>query len=422
MGVCGNRSEVWEQKRQLANLTAAKVKVLRDPGRHADGSIPGLYFFVNNKGYRSWVQRIVDPTTGKRRDVGLGSYPEIALSKAREYAGDNRRRVAEGTSPLSIRERRKSSKPKRIRNQVKPTVPTFEEMARAFHDENRDSRWSNEKNRRNWLNRAEKYLFPAIGDMLVDQIAPAHLLNIIVPLRTSGKAETSKRLTIICRQTLGRAVAYGLVTVNVANGLGYGLPPVPPTVNHMRALPYSEVADALDTIDGSQAHLGTKLAIRFMVLTAARGGEVRGARWSEIDLDSAVWAIPAFRMKQRRDHVIPLSRQAVEVLNAAWELSWSSEYVFPSVMNDGRPLSENAFPKLFRELEIPAVPHGLRTSFRTWASEKSGASWAAVELSLSHNVGDSATAAYFRTELLSERRKLMQDWADLIAESSTAKV
>ena len=403
------------------NLTAAKIKALRDPGRHPDGSIPGLYFFVNQKGSRSWVQRIVDPTTSKRRDVGLGSYPEINLSKAREFAGDNRRRVAEGTAPLSIRERRKASNPKRTRQRAKPAVPTFEDMARAFHSENSDSRWSNEKNRRNWLNRSEKYLFPVIGDMPVDQIAPAHLLNIIVPLRTSGKSETAKRLTIICRQTLGRAVAYGLVPINVADGLRYGIPPAPQKVNHMRALPYSEVADALVKVDASSAYLATKLAIRFMALTAARGGEVRGALWREIDLDSTppVWTIPASRMKQRRDHVIPLSSQAVEVLTVVWQLSWDSEFIFPSVMSNGRPLSENAFPKLFKELGIGAVPHGLRTSFRTWAAEHSGASWAAIEMSLSHSVGDAVTAAYFRTELLEERAQLMQGWGDYLGGSVT---
>ena len=395
----------------MANLSATRVKNLKDAGRYGDGA--GLYLSISKAGTRSWVQRI--QVNGRRRDLGLGRYPDVTLAAARDRARENRQRVADGKDPIGGRDFGKPEKPKTPKT-PQPTFPTFESEARAFHEENRNSRWSNPKNVANWLNRAERYWFPAIGNLPINKVDTVHLLDVLVTLQES-KPETAKRLKVIARQVFGRSLARGLVKTNPADSLAYGLPPRGRAVSHMRALHYSDVADALERIDDSQAYEATKAAVRFMALTGSRGAEVRGARWSEIDVDGRLWRVPSQRMKQRREHVIPMSNQALAVLDAAREWSWSSEFVFPSMMNDGRALSENAMPKLFKELGIGCVPHGLRTSFRVWAAEQSSASWAAIEMSLGHNVGNAVEQAYFRSDLLDQRRELLQAWGDFLDRS-----
>ena len=393
----------------MANLSATRVKNLKDAGRYGDGA--GLYLSISKAGTRSWVQRI--QVNRRRRDLGLGRYPDVTLAAARDRARENRQRVADGNDPIGGREFGKPEKPKTPKTPQQPTFPTFESEARAFHTENAGARWTNPKNVANWLNRAEKYWFPAIGNLPINKVDTVHLLDVLVLLQET-KPETAKRLKVIARQVFGRSLARGLVKTNPADSLAYGLPPRGRAVSHMRALHYSDVADALERIDDSQAYEATKAAVRFMTLTATRGAETRGARWSEIDVDGRLWRIPAERMKQRREHVIPLSNQALAVLDAAREWSWSSEFVFPSMMNDGKPLSANTMAKLFKELEIGAVPHGLRTSFRVWAAECSSASWAAIELSLGHAVGNAVEQAYFRSDLLDQRRELLEQWADYL--------
>ena len=374
----------------MARLSVSRIRTLTEPGRYGDGE--GLYLNVSKAGTQSWVQRIVDPVGGKRRDIGLGSFPTVTLANARELAAENRKLAAEGKAPVSAKDRRTASLKVTT---PRPSKPTFRAEAMAFHAENAGARWTNQKNIKNWLNRAEKYLFPVLGDTPIDRIDSVDVLNILVPLQTT-KPETAKRLRVILRQVFSRAQARGLVSVNPAGeAISGGLPPRPRGVSHMRALPYSEVSDALAKVDASGAYMATKLGIRLMALTASRGAEVRFARWSEFDLDAALWVIPAERMKAGRDHRVTLSTHAVEVLRRAEALSWDSEWVFPSGSNPGKPLSENSFPKLFKELEIGAVPHGLRTSFKVWAEEQSGASWAAIELSLAHTVGNSTERRTF---------------------------
>ena len=389
------------------SLSPTKVKSLKESGRYGDGD--GLYLNIAAGGSKSWVQRIV--VEGSRRDVGLGGYPDIGLAKAREWSAENRQRVAEGKSPLSAKDRRDAAIGAR-----KPKVdkPTFRSEALAFHAENAGARWTNRKNITAWLQRAESYLFPAFGDKPIDSITNADVLDVLTPLQTT-KGETATRVRVIMRQTFGRAQARGLITRNPAgDGINGGLPPRAPA-KHMKALHYSKLSEALSLIDAGDAYLGTKLAIRFMVLSAVRGAEARGARWAEIDLEGATWTIPADRMKMGRPHVVPLSRQALEVLGQAEALSGDCEWVFPGKQLPARPLSDNTFGKLFRDMGVGCNPHGCRSSFRDWTAECSSASWAAVELSLAHSVGSSVERAYFRSNLLDQRRELMQSWGDYLA-------
>ena len=388
----------------MSKLSATKVRSLKAPGRYTDGA--GLYLNIAKGGSKSWVQRII--VDGKRRDLGLGSYPVVSLARARELTLDNKRLVSDGKTPLSARKRAAT------RRRVRAGKPTFEALAREFHAANAGTRWTHPKNVKAWIQRAERYLFPAFGDTPIDRIETPDILDVLVPLQTT-KPEIGVRLRVILRQTFSYAQARGLIRHNpAAEAVAGGLPPRPRAGN-MKALHYAEVSAALAAIGASKAYMGTKLAFRFMALTATRGTETRGAVWSEIDLDTGLWTIPSERMKMSRAHVVPLSKQALTILESARALSDDSQYVFPSVTNPDKPLSDNTFSKMTRDLGLGFNPHGLRSSFRDWTAECSSASWAAVELSLAHSVGSSVERAYFRSDLIEQRRELMQEWADFLS-------
>ena len=183
---------------------------------------------------------------------------------------------------------------------------------------------------------------------------------------------------------------------------------------HHRALPYADVPAALRKVRLSPSHTLTRLAFEFMVLTVSRAGEVRHAEWSEIDFESATWIVPAARMKARKEHRVPLTDKALEILRDAWDLTGGEGLIFPA-KRSGAALTDMAFNVLLRRLEVDAVPHGFRSSFRDWAAEQSGASWAVCESALAHNVGNGVEQAYMRSDLFEQRRQLMQQWADFLA-------
>ena len=211
------------------------------------------------------------------------------------------------------------------------------------------------------------------------------------------------------------AVAQGHRQDNPAgDALGAALPKHSIVKKHHRALPYAEVADAIATVRASRAHWATVAAIEYLVLTASRSGEVRKARWDEVDLETATWTVPADRMKMQREHRVPLSERALQILAEASEWADGSGLVFPSVT--GRPLSDNTLSKLLREQGISAVVHGFRSSFRDWCAECSNAPREVSELALAHVNSDRVEAAYMRTDLFERRRALMQSWADYISE------
>ena len=184
---------------------------------------------------------------------------------------------------------------------------------------------------------------------------------------------------------------------------------------HHRALPYQDVPAAIRKVRLSNARPLMRLCFEFLVLTASRSGEVRNAEWSEIDWEQATWTVPAERIKARREHRVPLSSQAVALLQGAWELSGTGQYVFPGPRSGG-PISDMGLTQLLRREQVDCVPHGFRSSFRDWAAEQSGASWAVCESALAHSVGNSVEASYMRSDLLDQRRGLMQQWADYLAE------
>lgn len=372
----------------MGKLTATKCKAITKPGLHGDGG--GLYLRVAAGGSRQWVHRLT--IDGKRRDLGLGGFPAVTLAKARTMADANRAAVAEGRDPLAERQR--------------ATVPTFETAARTLHEINL-GRWRPGKHTTQWLSALERHAFPLIGGMPVDRIGREDVLRVLTPIWAS-KPELARRVRQRIRNTLSWAQAHGFVEHNYAGEIIDGaLPAMPAIKAHMRAIPYRDVADTMKRIDATKAGMATKACFRFLILTAARSGEARGATWAEIDLEAATWTVPGERMKQGKAHRVPLSDAALAVLRDVRPLSGGDGLVFPGVR--GGMLSENTLSKLCREYGIAGTPHGMRSAFRDWCAE-TGKPRELAEAALSHTVGG-VEGAYFRSDLIEQRRGLMQAWA-----------
>ena len=279
----------------------------------------------------------------------------------------------------------------------------------------RQPRWRNKHAANEWLASLERYAFASIGEVPLQRIERSDIIAVLSPIWTT-KPETARRVRQRIRKVMQYGMAHGWVETNPAGeAIDGALPSMPKVKNHQRALPYSEVPAALDKVAQTQASEASKLCLRFLVLTAVRSGEARGARWAEIDLESATWAIPAKRMKANGEHRVPLSRQALDTLEAAETLDDGSGRVFPSPLRRGEPLSWQALLKLLRTYELDTTVHGFRSAFKTWCIEQTATPWAVGEAALAHVVGNSVEAAYVRTDLFDQRRHLMQDWANYVA-------
>ena len=400
----GSLSELWESRGEGMNrLTVTQARALKKQGMYrAD---PTLYLNVAPGGSKSWIQRLT--IRGKRHDIGLGSFELVTMAEARDKAFRNRRLVQAGGNPLV--EKRKAR------------VPTFRESAEATFEANRP-RWRNAKVAANWLQQMEKHVFPRIGDRPVDQIGRDEVLSILTPLWTA-KPEIARKLRQRIRATLRWAEAHGYVLTNVAGeSIDGALPRQPAVRQHFRALPYREIGDALAIVDAGKASLAAKLALRFVVLTACRSGEVRLAEWSEVDLEAATWTIPGSRMKSGAEHRVPLGDAAAEVLEHARPLSGGRDLVFPSPRSPNRPLSDMSLTKVLRTtgLAEKTVVHGLRSSFRDWCAD-TGKPRELAESALAHTVGG-VEGAYFRSDVFERRRVLMQAWADFVTGRTGAVV
>ena len=375
-------------------LTAAQAKSFNEKGKYrAD---VGLYLVVGVGTSKSWIQRVT--ILGKRRDIGLGSFPAVSLAQARKRAAENRASVAEGRDP-TVKE-------------VKVVIPTFREAAYKAHEVNLP-RWKNRKHAQAWIRTLEEHAFPVIGDKPIDSIRVVDVLDVLTPI-WAVIPETARRVRQRMRTVFKWAMAHDFIELNPAGeAIDGALPPMRRIVNgHMKALPYQKVPDAIRKIRSSEAWLATKLAFEFLILTACRSGEVRSAMWSEIDVGARLWTIPAERMKAGKEHRVPLSNTAIALLKEAREFEDSTGLVFPSPQ--GKMLSDNALSLRARKDKLGAVPHGFRSSFRDWAAECTPASHAAMELSLAHNVGSEVERSYARSDLLEQRRELMEAWADYL--------
>ncbi len=380
-------------------LSATFVRTVSMPGRYGDGhGGHGLSLLVKRAACgglaKSWALAI--RPNGRTTSVGLGGYPIVTLAMARERALENARTVAEGRDP-------------RRRAQRAPTFAQACETVIAIHAAN----WKGGKNERQWRASLRDYAMPKLARKRVDAITTADVMAALLPI-WSTKRQTARRV----RQRIGAvmkwAVAQGHREDNPAgDAISAALPNNRVPAKHQRALPHAEVGAALARVRESGAYLGTKLAFEFLVLTASRSGEVRQARWEEIDRDGAVWTIPGERMKTGREHRVPLPPRALEVLDEAARLFDGDGLVFPSPT--GRVLNHSTMTKLLGDLGIDAVPHGFRSSFRDWAAECTDAPREVCELALAHVNSDRVEAAYRRTDLFERRRDLMGTWADYIA-------
>ena len=352
-------------------------------------------------GTKCWVQRVV--ILGKRCDIGLGGWPLVSLAEASETAFQNRRTIRSGGDPLAEKRKRRLK------------VPTFREAAEATFEANAP-RLRTAKATRAWMAHLDRHAFPILGNMRVDRIAREDVLRVLTPI-WSTKPETARKLRQRIRATLKWAQAHGHVEVNAAGeAIDGALPTMPAVKAHLRALPYTEVADALATVEASRASLAAKLAFWFVVLTACRSGEARVATWNEINLQAKDWRIHTTHTKSThgQEHRVPLPDAAMAVLQRALPLRDDSNLIFPSPVRQGHPLSDMALTKLLRDTGLAdrATVHGFRSTFRDWCAE-TGKSRELAEAALAHAV-PGVEGAYFRSDLFERRRRLMANWAQFL--------
>ena len=374
-------------------LSASFVKTVREPGRYGDGrGSYGLSLLVKNQTNgrlsKSWSQRI--RINGKLTNIGLGAYPLVSLADARQKCLENAQNNARGVNP-------------------RQGIPTYEEAAENVLQLNMEGWKDKRKSETLWRQSMADYVLPVIGSMPVNLIHPHHVLECLIPNWTS-KHETMRKTRQRIRSVFTWAEAKGYITSNSAGDvLNALLPKVNKKTVHHKSLHYSQLGDALDSLQASNEYPATKACLQFIALTACRSGEARLASWNEINCTDKVWTIPAVRTKTGKDHSVPLSDQAMAILESVKD---GSDLVFPSAQ--GKALTDNAISVMVKKQSGKFVPHGLRASFRDWCSE-TGASRELAEISLGHNFGSQVEAAYKRSTLLEQRRPLMQAWADAIS-------
>lgn len=389
-------------------LTAVTVRNAK-PGRHADGN--GLYLEVDESGARRWLLRIM--VQGRRRDIGLGSTSLVSLAEARDTAIAMRKVARAGGDPLAERQ-------KALR-----VVPTFETAARTCHTEHKDS-WKNGKHADQWFTTLETYAFPVIGTMTVDKIGTPEVRDVLLPIWLE-KPETARRV----RQRIGTVLDWATTKAfregeNPVRSVAKGLPKQKDAAEHFAALAYDDVPAFLTKLRATdQTGPVVKLAMEFLILTAVRSGEMRGAVWREIDTEAKLWTIPAERMKAGKPHVVPLAPRAVELLEAARKLARKPDdldaLVFEGSKPD-KPMSDMTLTMVLRRMKIEATAHGFRSAFRDWTAETTNTPSDVAEMALAHTIKNKVEAAYRRGDLLEKRRVLMKLWADFCQGATGAVV
>ena len=387
-------------------LSALQVKNAK-PGAYTDGG--GLTLRVKPNGRKSWVLRLT--VDGRRRNLGLGRYPGVSLKAAREQAEELRRATRHGQDPAGY------LKARRTGPVAETEIPTFAEAAERVVNL-RAPTWSSARHATQWRESLRLYALPSLGDRRVDDIETADVLAILEPIWTS-KAETAGRVRQRMATIFDYCLAAGWLDQNPCNGaVKAALPRRTRQRRHHPALPYDEIAEALGAIREAVGHEDTKLALEFLILTAARAGEVRHATWDMIDFKNEQWIVPAEKMKMRRPHRVPLSRQALAILKTARKRTGGKGLIFPSNRKKGQPFSNMAFAMLLRRAGYGHVTtHGFRATFRTWALEQTDAPWAVAEAALAHNLGGGEVMAYVRSDLIERRQKLMQQWGSFVSDA-----
>ena len=380
----------------MANMTAARAKALTKPGRYGAGG--GLYLRV--RATKVWVQRIT--VNGVRRDITIGPFDLVPLAEARMVALQNRRVLWEGKDPIA--ERRRGG------------VPTFREAAERTLAERR-ANWRGERHARAWERTLERYVFPMLGAMRVDAVRGDDVLRVLFHEDLwNRKPTTAQRVRQQIRTVLGWAQAREFVERNAAGeAIDGALPKRRRRAKSHRALPHAEVRELLAKVEESRSRAAVRLCLRFLILTAARSGEARGARWSEIDVEGRSWTVPGERMKAGKEHRVPLSPQAVAILGRARGLRSRKgcDLVFPGRSGE-RELKDMALTNALWSAGVGerATVHGFRSTFSDWSAERGNAPMLA-EAALAHTV-QGVEGAYRRTDLFEERRPVMDAWGEYV--------
>ncbi len=378
-------------------LSARKADTV-GPGRHSDGR--GLFLYVKPSGARSWVLRY--QVHGRRRDLGLGPYPDVSLAMARDRAMEARRLIAEGEDPIA---KKQQAKPK-----------TFREAALELIESKRPG-WKNAKHAAQWTATLDAYVFPKIGAVQVAKIETADVISTLTPI-WAEKPETANRVRQRIEAVIDYASALGIRSGdNPARWRGHldHLLPKPKkvrAVQHHPALPHAQIAGFMANL--AQREGVAARALAFTILTAARSGETRGMTWGEVDLDAKVWTIPAGRMKAAKEHRVPLTDAALALIGNRAKGTPDDALIFGSEAKPGKPISDMSMTTVLRRMERDDITvHGFRSTFRDWAGETTGFPREVIETALAHGIKDKAEAAYARSDLFDKRRLLMEAWASI---------
>lgn len=400
--------------KKARELTALEVKRLTNPGLHFVGEIPGLALQVLPTGGRTWVLRMM--VGAKRRDMGLGGYPEVSLADARAKARVARDRVRAGVDPIAEAQAARSAL-----RAAQAAAMTFRQAAELFIDTNR-SGWSNAKHAAQWASSLTRYVYPIIGQLNVQDIGRAHVLAVLEQhVGKEGKfwecrTETAERVRGRIEKVLDWAKGRGHRTGdNPATWKG-NLDAVLPKAKRIKKVEHHP-AVSLDEMAGFFSDLqqreGTAArALEFVILTAARSGEVRGMTWSEVDMNSGAWVVPAERMKAGKEHRVPLSSLAVSLLERMPRHE-GNDLVFPSPR--GGLMSDMSLTAVMRRMDREEVPHGFRSTFRDWAGELTHYPRDMAEMALAHAIASATEASYRRGDMFEKRREMMEDWADFVS-------
>ena len=387
---------------KINRLSARAVSTATKPGRHADGG--NLYLRVDRSGAKRWV--FFYRLNGRQREAGLGGSNYLSLARAREIAAGMRELLAQGLDPLDARLAGRVASAARV---------TFGAVADALLAA-KASGLRNAKHRGQWAMTLKVYAAP-LRPLPVAEVSTQDVLKVLQPL-WQAKPETASRLRGRIEAVIDAARSAGHIddrATNPARWAGHLEMLLPPpgrlARGHHRAMAYQDLPAFMKRLSG-QDSVGA-LALRFLILTAARTGEVLGAAWQEFDLEGKVWTVPASRMKAAREHRVPLSGPPIAILKKLGEVRSSGQFIFPG-QKRGRPLSNMAFEMLLRRMAVDVTPHGFRSSFRDWAGDATAFPRELAEAALAHVIGDKAEQAYRRGDALEKRRALMDTWAAFV--------
>jgi integrase len=392
--------------RKAKELSPLEVRRLSQPGRWSVGGVDGLALQVTESGARSWVLRVT--VAGKQREMGLGSFPSVPLAEAREKARAHRAKVEQGDDPISTRRAAQSAVIAERNAQQSFAVVAAQYIAQH------EKTWKNSKHAAQWQATLRAYAEPVLGVMFVRDVTAAHVIKVLEPIwanKTETATRVRSRIELVLDYATARGFRDGPNPARWRGNLDAALPrPSKVTkVQHHAAVPVADISRfmlRLVAVTGMGAR-----ALEFLIMTAARSGEVRGATWSELDIEAALWAVPAERMKAGREHRVPLSHPAIKLLKSLPQ-GQGADLVFPGMRG---PLSDMSLSAVLRRMKVDATVHGFRSTFRDWVSEQTNHPSEVAEMALAHAVGDKVEAAYRRGDLFDKRVAMMEDWAQFCA-------